>query len=303
MVKKSRRMLSPSEITCFRDCRQKWVFSYIERRRSFTVGRARKIGLLVHSGLAAWYSHQSISDCYGAIEASANKYEASKDVVDLARGIFEHYIVYYDTDLSLFEPLIIETKISERAVGLKCIPDLVFLELSTGKYYIIDHKVVGDLEINKVFDTQKISLFKVINERYPISGIIYNMIRSKVPLIPEPLKNRTRLKKFAPASTTESVFRKSLKVHGFRAADYPDVVKFYAENDNQFFSRVPVEITMEEIEDFDRSVDMVRKEIAGGVIYMNRRWDCKRMCDYYDDCHTLFDKDSEIVLSKEGCLK
>jgi hypothetical protein len=300
MAKKSRRILSPSEISCFRDCRMKWYFSYVERRRTFTVGRARKIGLLVHSGLASWYSHQSIGDCHQAIEAAATKYEAPKDVIDLAKGIFEHYIVYYETDLSLYEPLIIETKISERAVGLKCIPDLVFLELTTGKYYIIDHKVSTDLEINKVFDVQKIALFKVISERYPISGIIYNMIRSKVPLIPEPLKNRTRLKKFAPASTTESVFRKALKVHKFKAVDYPDVVRFYKENENQFFSRVPVEITLEEIEDFEKQEEIVRKEIAGGVIYMNRQWDCERMCDYYEDCHTRFDKDSKVILSKEG---
>jgi len=237
--------------------------------------------------------------CYAAISKAADKFEAPGDVHNLAKGIFEHYITYYAADLELYEPLIIEKKITEGKVGLKCIPDLVLLERATGKYFIFDHKVVTNLEINKVFDTQKIALFKVISERYPLSGIVYNMVRSKVPLIPEPLKNNTRLKKFAPASTTEAVFKKALSMHGFRAADYPDIVKFYKENKNQFFSRVPVEITLEEIEDFEKSVDIVRKEIAGGILYMNRRWDCERWCDYYADCHTLMDEKPTIVLPKD----
>jgi hypothetical protein len=293
------RILSPSEINCFRDCRQKWYFGYVERRRIPTTGKARIIGLIVHNGLAAWYAKESIEDCYAALQAAANKYDAPKEQRDIARGVFEHYIIYYATDLDLYEPLIIETKITEAAIGLKCIPDLVVLEKATGKYYIFDHKVVSDLAVDKTFDTQKIALFKVLSERYPLSGIVFNMIRSKLPIVPEPVKKNDRLKKFTPSSTTEAIFKKALSMYGFKAVDYKEATDFFKNNPNQFFSRVPVDITQEELEDFERNQQIVRDGIASGVIYMNRQWDCKRNCDYYADCFTLMDDEPENVLASD----
>ena len=223
-----------------------------------------------------------------------------KEDLVIAKGIFEHYIVFYADDLDKYEPLIIETKITESSVGLKCIPDLVLVEKATGKHFIFDHKVISNLEIDKTFDTQKIALFKVIGKRYPIDGIIFNLLRSKLPIIPEPIKSNKRLKKFTPSSTTESVFNKALSMYNFQADDYPEAVDFFKNNDNQFFKRVPITITLEELEDFDQRFELIQQEIASGIIYANRQWDCERSCDYYEMCHKLLDKDSELVLDKKG---
>lgn len=294
----AKRILSPSEINCFKDCRQKWYFGYVLRRRIPTTGKARIIGLIVHDGLAAWYARVSLEGCYMALNAAIDKYNAPKEQGDLAKGIFEHYIVYYADDLDLYESLIIETKITESGIGLKCIPDLVLLEKATGRYFIFDHKVVGNLEVKKVFDTQKIALYKVISERYPISGIVFNMIRSKLPMIPEPVKKNDRFKKFTPSSTTEPIFKKALSMHNFKAVDYPEATEFFATNPNQFFSRVPVEITREELQDFELNEQVVREGISSNVIYMNRQWDCERNCDYYEDCFSLMNDEQEVVLQK-----
>jgi len=295
-----KRILSPSEINCFTDCRVKWDFAYRQHIRFDKYKRAACLGQTVHAGLAAWYAREQLDDCYKALVAKADKYSMPKDDLVIAKGIFEHYIVHYATDLDLYEPLIIESKITEGSVGLKCIPDLVLLEKATEKYFVVDHKVITNLEIDKTFDAQKIALFKVIGKRYPLSGIIFNLIRSKLPIIPEPIKNNTRLKKFTPASTTESVFKKAISMYNFREDDYPEAVKHFKENENTFFKRVPVDITTEEMEDFNQRFELIQQEIAGGVIYASRQWDCERSCDYYEMCHKLLDKDSELVLDKKG---
>jgi len=294
------RILSPSEINCFTDCRVKWDFAYRQHIRFDVYARARCLGSVVHAGLGAWYAREGMDACYQAMTEAADRYEMpGKDLV-VAQGIFEHYILYYADDLDKYEPLIIETKITEGSVGLKCIPDLVFLEKATDRYFILDHKVITNLAIDKVFDTQKIAMYKVIGKRYPISGIIFNLIRSKLPMILEPIKNNTRLKKFTPGNTTEAVFNKALSMYDFRAQDYPEAVEFFKENENQFFKRVPVDITVEEMEDFDQRFELIQQEIASGIIYANRQWDCERSCDYYEMCHTLTDKKGKLVLDKKG---
>jgi len=293
--------MSPSEINCFFDCRVKWMFGYVQHIRFDIYKRARCIGTVVHDGLAKWYGRESLAKCNKTMALTAKKYGMPKEDLAVCIGIFEHYIVHYASDLDKYELLIIERKVTEAGIFLKCIPDLVLLEKATGLCFIFDHKVKADItDIDKTFDTQKIALYKVISEQYPISGIVFNLIRSKVPMIPEPIIKNTRFKKFAPASTTEAVFRKTLKVYGFEAKDYPEAVEYFATHENTFFRREAVDITVEEMEDFEARFKLAQKEIAGGVIYANRKWDCERQCDYYEMCQVLKEEKGKLVLDKKG---
>ena len=297
----SNRIMSPSEINCYFDCRQKWVFGYVDHIRFDIYKRARCIGTVVHAGLAKWYGHFPLADCAKEMASVAKKYKMPKEDLAVCTGIFEHYVVHYASDLDKYELLIIERKVTEAGIFLKAIPDLVLAEKATGRCFVFDHKVKADItDIDKTFDVQKIALYKVIGEQYPISGIVFNLIRSKVPMIPEPIKANTRFKKFTPASTTESVFRKTLSVYGFDAKDYPEAVEYFETHENSFFRRVSVDITVEEMNDFDQRFKLAQKEIAGGVIYANRKWDCERQCDYYDMCQVLKDKKGKLVLDKKG---
>jgi hypothetical protein len=236
-----------------------------------------------------------LEDCYKTLKAVGKKQAASTKEIDKAIGIFEHYIGYYPNDLEEYEPVIIEKKITATKAGLKAIPDLLTLHLASGLHIVIDHKVQASLELNKTFDTQKIALFKVMSEEYQVDGIMYNLLKSSLPLIPEPIQVGTRFKKFEPKSTTEPIFNKALKMHGFQAQDYPEIVDYFKKNDNPFFRRVYVSISREEIKEFEVEVSTVRDQIASGIIYRNRQWDCERNCDYYDDCFKA-DRDSDIVL-------
>ncbi len=289
------RILSPSEINCFRNCRQQWVYSYIERRPRTRSGPARRVGTIVHAGLAAWYGLEDMVTCYGTLKESGKKQAASTKEIEKAIGIFEHYIGYYANDLDEYEPVIIEKKIIASKVGLKAIPDLLTLHLASEKYIVIDHKVQASLDLKKTFDTQKIALFKVMSEDYKVDGIMYNLLKSSVPLIPEPIQALTRFKKFEPSSTTEPIFNKALKMHGFQAQDYPEIVDYFKKNDNPFFKRVYVPISEEEIEEFELEVSMVREQIGTGIIYRNRQWDCERNCDYYDDCFKADSKSKNVL--------
>jgi len=291
----SDRILSPSDINCFRNCRQQWVYSYIERRPRTRSGPARRVGTIVHAGLAAWYGLEDMVTCYGVLKSTGKKQAASTKEIDKAIGIFEHYIGYYPNDLEEYKPVIIEKKITATKAGLKAIPDLLTLHLASGLHIVIDHKVQASLELNKTFDTQKIALFKVMSEEYKVDGIMYNLLKSSVPLIPEPIQAGTRFKKFEPKSTTAPIFYKALKMRHFQEQDYPEIVDYFKKNDNPFFRRVYVPISREEIKEFEVEVSTVRDQIASGIIYRNRQWDCERNCDYYDDCFKA-DSDSDIVL-------
>lgn len=294
------RTMSPSEMDAFAYCRQKWHFGYVKHIRFDTYSRARCLGSVVHAGLAGWYAKKSMEECYEAMRETADKYKMPEDDLAVGFGIFDHYTVFYADDLDKYEVMIIEVKQTNHGIGLKCIPDLVLREIATGKYFILDHKVIGNLAINKVFDSQKMVLYKVINEIVPVSGIIYNLIRSKLPIIPEPIKTGKRLKVFTPSSTTEAIFKKALRKAKLLQKDYPEEVKYFKTHKEDFFKRVPVEITAEEMEDFEERFDLFQEEIAGGVIYPARRWDCERQCDYYEMCFALRDLKGKQVLSKKG---
>ena len=298
----SDRILSPSEINCFRNCRQQWIYSYIERRPRTRSGPARRVGTIVHAGLAAWYGWGELKDCYKTLKESAKEQEAEPKELQKATGIFEHYILHYADDRDYYEPVIIEKKIIAGKVGLKAIPDLLTLHLPTEKYIVIDHKVQASLDINKIFDTQKIALYKVMSEDYRVDAIMYNLLKSKVPLVPESVIAGTRFKKFEPSSTTEAVFLSAVKRNKFDKKDYPDAVKFFKENDNPFFKRVFVSISMEELEEFEEEVTIVREQMCSGIIYRNRQWDCERSCDFYDVCFE-HDKKSKKILKGGGVTK
>jgi hypothetical protein len=256
--------------------------------------------LVVHAAIAAWYADKPISECYEVLTEAADKHDmAGEDALNFSKGIFEHYISYYVNDKTDFEPLLIETKISEPSVGLKCIADIVLRHRRTGKVYIFDHKVLASLDICKAFDTQKIANYLVLAERYPIDGFVFNLLRRRLPAVLEPLKNGRRLKKFMPNSTTGTMFEQACTKYGFKMADYPDAINYYRTHPNPFFHREPVDITAEEMKEFLEEVDTVRNEMASGVIYKNRQWDCDRWCDYYEDCFKL-DKTSPKIISKEG---
>ena len=293
------RILSPSEINCFRNCRQQWVYSYIERRPRTRSGPARRVGTIVHAGLAAWYGWEDLVDCYTTLKDVGKEQDAATKEIQKAIGIFEHYIVHYANDREDYEPVIIEKKIIAKIAGLKAIPDLLTLHLPTEKYVVIDHKVQASLEINKTFDTQKIALFKVMSEEYKVDAIMYNLLRSSLPLVPEPILAGTRFKKFEPSSTTESIFYKALKMHGFNEQDYPEVVDYFKKHSSPFFKRIFVTLTMEEMNEFEQEVSTVRDQMATGIIYRNRQWDCERSCDYYDVCFAADSKSDKVLEGRE----
>jgi hypothetical protein len=166
------------------------------------------------------------------------------------------------------------------------------------KKYIFDHKVIQNMDICKAFDTQKIANYLVLSEEHDIAGFCFNLIRRRLPAVLEPLKNLSRLKKFMPNSTTGTMFEQACTKYGFSINDYPDAVTYYRTHANPFFKRELVNITAEEMNEFVGEVQTVRNEMASGVIYKNRQWDCDRWCDYYEDCFAL-DKSSKTIISKD----
>jgi hypothetical protein len=162
--------------------------------------------------------------------------------------------------------------------------------------------VQASLDIDKAFDTQKVALFKVLNEDYKVDAIMYNLLKSSIPLVPEPIQAGTRFKKFEPGSTTEAVFLSAVKRNKFNKKDYPDALKFFKENDNPFFKRVFVSISMEELEEFEEEVATVREQIGSGIIYRNRQWDCERSCDFYDICFEQDKKSKTVLKGGMKCL-
>ena len=73
------RILSPSEINCFTDCRVKWDFAYRQHIRFDKYKRAMSLGSVVHAGLAAWYAGESLVRCTIAMIDVADKYDMPKE--------------------------------------------------------------------------------------------------------------------------------------------------------------------------------------------------------------------------------
>lgn len=296
----SRTVVSYTQLKTWKRCRQKWYYRYV--RGLIPKERVKKIelGNYGHALLEAYYKGEDLQ------QASENYWrEQTKDmfqeemieyqeVRDQAEQLVKRYIKHYQEKGEEFKVLAVEehfqVTIPKSTTDLQGVFDLV-VEDDTGELWLVDHKFTSiDLdkyEENLVLDEQANyylwALAELLGDYRAVSGIIFNLIRTKLPTVPQVLKSG-RLSKAKNIDTDVDTYLQAIKDNRLNPNDYTDILNYLKENSRPFFKRCKVCRTPEELECVKNELYEVSKDMKNYSIYRNATKDCSWDCLYRELC-------------------
>ena len=180
--------------------------------------------------------------------------------------------------------------------------DLV-VEDFEGRIWILDHKTSKDRldEEILILDDQMTMYLWAAQQilQKPVAGCYYNVLRKKLPVVPEVLKSGKGLSKSKMIDTTYDVYLQAILDSGFDPVDYEDILDHLANKKTGFFERVKVYRNQHEVAMAGRmllleAIDMLNDP----YIYPNPTRDCKWKCDYKELCLALNRNDDVEYLRK-----
>lgn len=217
--------------------------------------------------------------------------EAYEDVIPLTTTIFTNYLRKYEDDgLTFVESELELTYDMGDDVELILHIDKV-VEDDKDRLWIMDHKCHRNIpdEKNRMSDMQLVIYPVVWNKLYPerkATGIIWDYMRTKVPTVPEVLKNG-QLSKRKNIDTTHEVYLDEILKHNLNPDDYRDMLDMLRDQQDGFYERVflPVanDTMVKTIMDDMKSTGIEIKELGEVLTDRNLGFDCNR-CMFYDLC-------------------
>jgi len=160
-----------------------------------------------------------------------------------------------------------------------------------GKIWLMDHKTSKDKldpQILILNDQMTVYLWAAQQIfKMPFEGAFYNVLRKKLPTVPQLLKTGS-LSKSKQIDTTYEVYLAEIEKHGFNPEDYRDILEHLQEKPNTFFQREKVRRNQHEIATAGRllfleAIDMLNDPF----IYTNMTWDCRWDCDFAQLCKAM----------------
>jgi len=239
-----------SDMRSFKSCRVKWSFTSPMKGgwAPKTTPKALKVGTLVHQSLDLWYQNRSVklSTCWEKIwnaelvriacEEIDISVEDQVELRDKVAGILstyanwanqnDHYEVVHIEQA--FEVPLMESK----GVYLAGKMDQIVRDPQTGMLWVRDFKVTTAdfLEYTRYLqdqDDQARAYYYAVKLLFPdenIGGVIFTLLRSKKPTVPELLKSGKGLSK-AAIDTTEAVFLRQIQKYGLVREEYDEILQ------------------------------------------------------------------------------
>ena len=310
--------LSHSKMNTFNRCPQKYKYRYIERYVPEGYVRPKNMvwGSFMHHLLEQYFKCikrgmntpvQLVKypidtvDKYCEENPEVDEYGIRMEVMQ----IFRNYVLeHWQCDTQDWEVVETEMKFDvpiynpvgeHTGMFLTGYIDAIVKEKSTGDLYIMEHKTTANsIELrtqNLVLDDQ-VSLYCLAMHQlgYNVKGVIYDVIRKKIPSEPKLLKNGKL--STAQIDTTVRVYEKAIWEHGLDARDYEDKLREIAVAGKPFFGRINTDRTPEELSMACR--DLFNRAMIIGTTSDNEAWyrlpcnDCNNDCMYIDKCKEDF---------------
>lgn len=312
--------ISVSDFSSFKRCRRKWDYSSRHRKHltSRKPQKALYLGSGVHNALEAYYGKseedpvevfvkwakrekQDIIDAQPE-DLWQDEIDELDEAIELGKGMLEHYIQwssendseYFDDTLMVEQPFLVPvyTPKDNRAhcnfYGI--IDGLVQDEY--GAYWVHEFKTAKQLgSRNLTLDEQAVGYMYAAKELWGIdcAGIMYTILRKKIPTIPKELKNGDISIAKNIATTYEVYHNKLIDYYGSEEEipgdRYEEILTILKEQDNPFFKREKVRKTDKEVENFGRRLyDMYRDMFPHPRIYPNPTRDCRWDCPFQEVC-------------------
>lgn len=281
--------LSYSQIKTWKTCRQKWYYKYVEGLEPIQRIQKVEVGKYGHHLLEAYYKGEDIQQASEEywLEQTKDMFQEEMDeyigVREQAENMVERYLKHYDSNewkvLAVEEPFRVNIPNptgGESEDYLRGIIDLV-VEDEMGEIWLVDHKFTSiDLlkyEDNLVLDEQANYYLWALRELLQmdgISGIMFNLLRTKEPSVPRVLKNGG-LSKAKNIDTTYEVYLQAIKDNELDPADYQDILEHIQQTEKPFFKRHKVYRNPEEIDRIGEELYAIAQDIRTGIIYPNAR--------------------------------
>lgn len=314
----------------FKRCRRKWnLGSYM--RQNLTPIRVNDklwLGTGIHFALSEYYGKQLdlvetfanwSSDEVKRIKSNEGLWieqeQMLNEQISLGLGLIDHYSMWCKDEDPKWFVKVIATEHDFRVPILddegKQVIDPVtnepvwyvgridgIVQDEFGNYWLLEHKTA------KAFNTEKLPLDEQCGSYiwaaqqiygYKLEGVIYNVIRKKLPTVPEELK-KGGLSQNKSMDTTWQVYYKALIEHyggkeNVPMEQYKPFLEMLYEKGNPFFLRTRVHRNQYEIVDIGRRIyrewlDMTRADLH---LYPNPTQDCMWDCDFRSVCLAMND--------------
>lgn len=243
----------------------------------------------------------------------------------LGRGMLQHYYEWCPTVDNfktvlvehVFElPLKIDGKIlsitlpdgRKAQVWMKGKIDAV-VDTPDGHRWLMEHKTMAsvDTAYYTLYDEQSAvytyaaqeTLSELLGDSKPIDGVLYNLLRKKIPAVPEELKTGG-LTKRKNIDTTYKVYMEAINAIGANPADYAEILGILQEKKNRFFLREPVFRTQAEIRETILRMYYIAQDMYNNpVMYPNPDFFKCRMCAFQTVCVAMSNNaDWKYILDK-----
>ena len=332
-----------SDVRTFKKCRRKWNFSSPLRMNlesvvpyaPFFTGRA------IHHCLEMYYEHgtpldkslaEYLKEEYRSMEEAGKLWpqeeEAFANEVFLQANMLKHYQMWISRDKSRWSDDNLKVVAMETEFNVPLVDpttgeesDKIFLEGrfdgivqrkdddSLWLWEVKTTRSIKELSSSLRLDEQAGAYLLAAQKLYgkPFAGVLYTMLRKKVP--PEPKVLKSGMVSVAKNSDTTSFwYVEFLKEHhenwseDFLIKHYGDALRHYSQNNTSYFLRVPVYRTQEELMILERNLWDVATEMMNPDIplYPAPDWMGCNFCFFRAPCEMMNSgNDPSLILETE----
>jgi hypothetical protein len=311
-----------SDLNAFLSCRRAWNWSSNLRQHLTTIRPYEPFyfGTVMHSFFERWYDPSWIlPDVLKKHSIDALKLELSllpeaiPEFIEFGATLFDHYLVWQQNQQDIlsdrnFASLSVEQSFDVPILTPAGYPsskfrfagrvDGVWRSRVDGKLYLHEIKTTSSIDgrlAQLAFEYQPTAYMLAMSEVYkePIAGVVYTLIRKKLPADPDVLKNGMLSKNKGIDTTADhylACIRKHHTVSGDHAdvnikAEYGDILSTLLNQPNRFFRRHLVKRSPEQLAEMRRILyevahDMTNKHVA---IYQTPGYFCNN-CQFSVPC-------------------
>jgi len=280
-----------SDIQAFLQCRRAWNWSSNLRQHLTTIQPYEPFyfGTVMHKLLEYWYTNRSLVD---GLTYLLEQPQSIGEFIGFGNQLLNHYLTWQTTSKDHFADVNLEFLSCEESFTVSIrnqrgnpsskfdysgIVDGMIRHRLDGKLYIHEIKTTRSIDSRLQqlpFEMQPTAYMLAMQEVYnePIAGVIYTLLRKKLPDDPDVLKNGM-LSKNKSIDTTPDHYLACVRQHHPDMSDqairtnYGDILQQLLNQPNRFFRRVLVQRSQAELDQmrtilYDVARDMTNKHIA-----------------------------------------
>lgn len=304
--------ISHSKAKVGRRCQMAYYYKYILKLKAKKKSRPLMVGSLVHESIESYIKTGHYAHLFDEfreqtfLKLNVEEQALNADIIDLCKvlvrgwvnrwrkGPYEMIWVEKEFEVEVEPGVIFVGKIDGRA-----------REKKTKREWLVEHKTCKRMpdESIRMYDVQTPLYTSILEEvgEEPVTGVIWDYVRTKMPVVPELLKSGVGLSQRKGIDSLPEIYLREIARHGLNEDDYHDTIQSL--NDESFYRRIPYNvpksqskrlreeliITSHYLQDLETKKDFCR----------NLTRDCS-WCDYRDLCYAELRGDDVSYMLKHN---